>query len=1547
MKNSAERIRFICDYIYSYENKIKELNKQGLFDAAKEFEIFASRVGQLFLGLEKPLKNLNTYTFTFPGVDLFSEDNNTFCQVSTCQDIPKKISNTLQMINKSSNELLKSIKEVYFIVLSNDSINKVKDIKKGKITFNKNKHLITTSKIIEKAKNDIDFQEKLYLILKTEDDLFKTEFDKYIDAIHYKSKTIIDDINTFINNRYYIDISNQVNKILNDNKKFSIVIGEAGSGKSVLCKKVIEKKNNVLCARAETLIEQGEVDKIWGFNFNKVLSLIKDEVFIYIDALEFIADNITKIDILETLFKKIQELDNVSILCSCRTSDLNSFLKLIGKYKFTEYKTTPISKSKLQNIINEFPMISKISNDNHYNSLLTNPFYINFLTQIEDFNSIDNENQLRKKIWKDIICLKNENIEQLIFKIVLDRAKNFNLYANISNYDKKTIDKLISSNILIKNENGIRLKYDIFEDICFEQFIDELFYKSKGNYNYFFCELEKIGRCIYRRYQIWVENKLFSNANREKFLLTLVSTTNIPNEWKKETIKGIIRSSYCQDFFDEYSNIIENDLLKTFIDLTNIYGFEIDELSYNLETFILKNKGVGREKLIELIYKKEIYKENNFNELDIKKLIYDYSNNCSNDNISFASYKILEFFIEEKMKNNCSYDLIKKNVETIYKFYKVSNEWIEKYFLLIEIYLQEQDYNKTKFAKESIEDIISNNCLCLIQSYLPKVLFFYKTYYTHDFNQKKKSFYHNEKNNEDLWGLNNNAKIYENKNFNSVPKLKYIIFGALYMNFWVTFKWYLQFVNDAITIFKSTKKLNKYKILLSNSTKEFYGTDEMWYTGEYRNKVPTLISDMTYIVKSSINEFVKKFTINEKTTFLNSIKKEIYENSNNIITLSIISNLGLKYMNEIPEFCIELISSIEIVLADLDRFSFQINIPIKKMFEEEISKKVGIPNLTNNKYKDVSAKIDLKSYAILIQQNKPNLKKDLYKIFDYLYTIINNTKEQAILFLQLKHMDLRDPYINGEAKKIIDKNDSDIKKSIPILNTIENINKLIINNQLNVIDIDNLIDMITSNENNPLYIQNINFLISCIVFAFSKLNISIDKRNEYCELWLKYAYKKMNNEPIIITSQFFYSLFDQINYEINFENKNKIKRLILEILLSQDHTDGTIYELYLVAKNFLKNNEQIKIIFLNTILNLAKDEMLHQKFNYEYMLNHHKEEIINFESNLQPKFKGVDYIIEQDGEKQYKSKKDEIINKYLYNEQNYTIDQIDLSLYDMEIIGHIFSFDLDLEIPKYTSFIRNYLELMIKFYQKKEYSYYDIISFTLITKIEEYFKQCLLSEKRYQIILELLFKGIDFSLFNREMVDFYINILASLTPYYIQSFNNKNQRKHIENVINLMEKYINEISNEWIKNELSIALILGFNKYWRVDLSKENTKYDYLDKMFLNKIFSKYGHKHFYDMLIIISQLQYNKLLPEILISIQIAFKNYIIELKSNPQVDSNEINNIKAIINQIIYFAFINYEQEIKSDNELIDAYEGILQNLIDINDEKAAILLDEFRIH
>ena len=220
----------------------------------------------------------------------------------------------------------------------------------------------------------------------------------------------------------------------------------------------------------------------------------------------------------------------------------------------------------------------------------------------------------------------------------------------------------------------------------------------------------------------------------------------------------------------------------------------------------------------------------------------------------------------------------------------------------------------------------------------------------------------------------------------------------------------------------------------------------------------------------------------------------------------------------------------------------------------------------------------------------------------------------------------------------------------------------------------------------------------------------------------------------------------------------------------------------------------------------------------------------------------------------------------------------------------------------------------------------------------------MLDKNLYSLIIEVLFDNVDFQKFTTETIDFYLNILASLTAFYFDSYDSKAKRVHVESVIRLLEKYINNIKVKYVKTELSRALFLGFDKFGgRGDWSEFKTNYEYSDKVFLNEMFSKYGYLHFYDLLVVIYHLQYKKLLPEILISLHASFKKYC---ESMNKCTSDMEKTIR-LMNQIMYFAYVNFESEIKNDKELISSFEGILFLLIELKDEKSAVLLDEFRIH
>lgn len=388
MYSSEIRINYISDYISAYESKIKLLNSEGLFDAAKLFELFAIEVGSLYFGQQ--LKNLNIEKSNYPAVDLISEDKTFYVQVSTVKDIPSKIKYTLEKIKNSNDPNLKGINSIKFFVLNNESVSRVEDLigdkQVGNISFSKKDDLITSADILNRAKNDLEFQCKLYELLQKEEQSVQNNLLKWKDALK-NSKVCLEGIDCKINNEYEINRTDIIQKIRADNYKNISVQGAAGSGKTVLCKMLIENEQYVVYARAERFLEESDINNIWRFNIRETLACLNDKpVTFFIDALEFIADCKTKLDLLNVLYDCAKEYPNVRIITSCRTSDRNAFIKLEGNYNIHVYELGELTIEQKADIAQKYSIIAEMATIGAYKDFLSSPLYINLIvTHISEF----------------------------------------------------------------------------------------------------------------------------------------------------------------------------------------------------------------------------------------------------------------------------------------------------------------------------------------------------------------------------------------------------------------------------------------------------------------------------------------------------------------------------------------------------------------------------------------------------------------------------------------------------------------------------------------------------------------------------------------------------------------------------------------------------------------------------------------------------------------------------------------------------------------------------------------------------------------------------------------------------------------------------------------------------------------------------------------------------------------------------------------------------------------------------------------------------------
>ena len=87
----------------------------------------------------------------------------------------------------------------------------------------------------------------------------KDNLKKFYEAVETSKSIGLANIECLINDEYEIDRTAIIEKIKNENEHFISIQGCAGSGKSVIGKKLVEDENLILYARAEKFVQEKNI----------------------------------------------------------------------------------------------------------------------------------------------------------------------------------------------------------------------------------------------------------------------------------------------------------------------------------------------------------------------------------------------------------------------------------------------------------------------------------------------------------------------------------------------------------------------------------------------------------------------------------------------------------------------------------------------------------------------------------------------------------------------------------------------------------------------------------------------------------------------------------------------------------------------------------------------------------------------------------------------------------------------------------------------------------------------------------------------------------------------------------------------------------------------------------------------------------------------------------------------------------------------------------------------------------------------------------------
>lgn len=1402
-------------------------------------------------------------------------------------------------------------------------------------------------------------------------------------AIEISKEIELENIEELINGKYEIDRSEIIETIQAGREKLVSIQGNAGSGKSVVCKKLLKGKEYVLVTRAENLSTGKKVNELWDCDVeDAILWLENKPLYIFIDAIEFIADcGDNAFTLLQEIYRLADKYSNVYIITSCRTTDSSAFMKINTKYRIKTYEIPDLAKEEIDKVAKSYPIILSLQQNKKYSDLLCVPFYLNLIVSggfVEE--NINDENNFRNLIWERIICLKDKckkygvlqsDVRNTVERIVFERASRFVVGVDSDIVDSDILEALKSEEIIVESRNKIRLKYDIFEDICFERYIDKAFDVCHGSYNVFFDEIEKIGRCIYRRYQIWISNKLFVQEAREKFVYTLLTDNSIEAKWKKQTEIGIVKSKYCGLFFKEFQELLDETVVEELLDITNLYAFEA---KINHSPALIMNVtpiGAARKNLIGMVFEERISLDKN--RTSIIKLCDDYAN-CfyKTADTEEKAYKIIIRYIDElieKSKEEKSYYQHDEEIVQLFlivaKMAKSSKSWLKEFVENMIVEYCSGTSRRDSVAEEILKAVVKK-CPLLFVMELPELACkSAETLWGQRVSRKHFRYDGYDHNNVRAYGLSDNADHFDN-NENGVYNNTFFWY-VMRCDFVKGLEWAISFVNNAVQTFAENKpdEITNIEIFFPKENKKrvYLGNGWLWMADIMEHNLPVVLTDIVFVIKKTV---INSMRNSSDSTYIKGlaeyVKNTIYEKANNVLLLSIIEAIGMNFQKEMPGYALELASSMELIYFDIHRSGEFISNPTKELLEKHIMLSMGVPEITRRYEKDEKCACNLQQYfANSYLYGDDGIKNRCHVILDYLYSIYDE-KTYSNENLQIQKMDFRDaavtkidektimiePQIKGEAQKIIKNNEV---TNEPILHLNETINYLIedINEKKANADriitvIDTLCEKMKGDYRIEMQFEKV--LVTFIASALIMPDITDEQRNKLVEEWIRRVKKIFLNQSYVAEVNMVIALWEQLNKDINNDLKQQILLMILESIINDDNS-GLISQIAELTKYFLEKNRNYASRIFNTIIMLAEDEMNHQKFNAAYIKDNRNDDDYEFIPNMVPKLCGVDHWIRENNGNEYQNKRSEIIQEYLYDGKGVDLSEFDISDYDIDILSNIACCGLNTEDEKFAIVISSIVQCMIEIWHKncKEMRAHEIIDTFQEHKVSSYFQRELnITGRNPEAVYDILFKGTDFSKFTRDTLDFYEDVLSGFLVSYVDGFREKGKRDDIEKKIRILETYVNSIPEDYVRNILEKRLFLCKGRYSRWDVNKVKAEYSYKDKCFLNVQIEKYGSNHLNDVLYTVYLLNISELLPEILISISSCFTKAI---RNSKEQFAKEIIDSQVIVDMIILKSFIFYSDEIKKDEKLINAYEDILLALTEIRNEKAAVLLDEFRIH
>jgi guanylate kinase len=447
-----------------------------------------------------------------------------------------------------------------------------------------------------------------------------------LEALEQHSGVLLDRIKDSIG-QHQVDRQNEIQELRShlDQNQLVIITGAAGVGKSALFKSLkssfTKKDFQIFAFNAEYF---SSPPTIFSGNYDSIFQAItkKRQILILLDSMEKILEFKDK-ELFKDFLRQCKGNSGIKLVITCRQYAFDS-LRTDFSEELPEYLSInlpPIETDELRKIIVQYPTLNQLAQKEGIRQIIKNLFYLKLIInniEILKENKDLTEREFKDLIWKKVISRGDQERGQYFERIAVARAFSMKLFVKIEGITEALV-KALEQDELITIEPKLKESYspshDIYEDIALIRYIERKYQNNKLDVTTFFEQLEGDEPAKHRAFRLWLEDSLQSPTQDLKiFIKKSIEETASVSKWSESIITAILKSEYCEQFFEDNESLLLQNELSLFLTFLHMLRtacrepdpnfpeqfLQIHQISIYDETF-LKPVGKGWEIVIKFI----------------------------------------------------------------------------------------------------------------------------------------------------------------------------------------------------------------------------------------------------------------------------------------------------------------------------------------------------------------------------------------------------------------------------------------------------------------------------------------------------------------------------------------------------------------------------------------------------------------------------------------------------------------------------------------------------------------------------------------------------------------------------------------------------------------------------------------------------------------------------------------------------------------------------------------------------------------------------------